>query len=60
YWEAPSDGVRSSVDAWQSQIDAIISGYIDRWNLPVYRVPQEYGEDHRNDYILEIISIGIG
>ena len=60
YWDAPDDGVRSSVDAWQSQIDAIISGYIDRWNLPVYRVPQEYGEDHRNDYILEIISIGIG
>lgn len=56
YWDAPKDGVRSASEAWQSQIDAIIAGYILRWNLPVVEVPQDLGEDIRNDFILESIS----
>ncbi len=53
YWDAPDDGVRSSMDAWQSQIDAIIVGYIVRWALPVIEVPQALGEDYRNEFILK-------
>ena len=56
YWQAPSDDVRSSVDAWQSQIDAIIVGYSVRWNLPVVEEPQGQGEDVRNEFIMNAIN----
>lgn len=53
YWEAPSDGVRSPVDSWQSQIDSILVGYIVRWKLPVIEVPQMDGENERDNFILK-------
>jgi hypothetical protein len=53
YWEpAEEDGVRSNKKAWQSQIDAIMVGYIVRWNLPAVWVPQDRGEDYRNEFVL--------
>jgi DNA polymerase III delta prime subunit len=52
YWVAKDDGVRQNSWAWQSQIDTIIVGYLNRWNIPVTVVPQEFGEDHRNEFIL--------
>ncbi len=56
YWNAAPDGVRSNVDAWQSQIDALITGYILRWNLPVIEVPQTLGETGRYDFIMQVIN----
>ena len=56
YWEADDDGVRSSVDAWQSQIDALLTGFIVRWGLPVVEVPQRRGEVGRSDFILDYIE----
>lgn len=52
YWTPDSDGVRSTSLAHQSQIDAIIVGYIQRWNLNVVEVPQTRGEDVRADFVL--------
>jgi hypothetical protein len=52
YFTPDSDGVRSSNLAHQSQIDAIIVGYIQRWNLNVAEVPQTRGEDVRADFVL--------
>lgn len=52
YWTANADGVRSTSLAHQSQIDAIIVGYIQRWGLNVAEVPQTRGEDVRADFIL--------
>jgi len=51
YWEPRADGVRSAKEAWQSAIDAIIVGYVLRWNLPVIEVPQTEGQDIRNNFI---------
>lgn len=56
YWEAAPDGVRSESQAWQSQIDAIMSGYILRWDLPVVEVPQTLGVEQRNEFILETLE----
>ncbi len=56
YWEADGDEVRSSVRAWQSQIDSILVGYAMRWNLPVIEVPQMEGELFRSDFILSCIA----
>jgi hypothetical protein len=56
YWEVADDGVRSSVDAWQSQIDALIVGYISRWQLPVTVVPQTDGEAARNEFIRMVLD----
>lgn len=55
YWSPTPDGIRSDVYAWQSQIDAIIVGYIRRWKLPVHAVPQTRGEDERNEFIYSVI-----
>lgn len=53
YWfPEVEDGVRSTRKSWQSQIDAIMVGYIHRWNLPVVVVPQDRGEDYRNEFVL--------
>ena len=52
YWQAEDDGVRSTKAAWQSQIDAILVGYVMRWNLPAVFVPQDRGEDYRNEFVL--------
>ncbi len=56
FWEARSDGVRATNLAWQSQIDALITGYIMRWELPVTVVPQMQGEDVRNEFVLSRIK----
>ena len=56
YWEADDDSVRSSVRAWQSQIDSILVGYAMRWNLPIIEVPQTNGELFRSDFILGCIA----
>lgn len=56
YWfPEKEDGVRSTKLAWQSQIDALMVGYIVRWNLPVIEVPQTLGPDYRNEFVLEAI-----
>jgi len=53
YWEPEeSDGVRSDLQSWQSQIDAIMVGYLVRWNLPAVWVPQTFGADYRNQFVL--------
>jgi len=56
YWFAPSDGVRQDSHAWQSAIDAIIVGYIQRWRLPVLEVPQVNGPQDRTDFVVRKIS----
>ena len=53
YWTANSDGVRQDRHSWQSMIDAIITGYIIRWNLPVIEVLQTDGQDARNKFVLD-------
>jgi hypothetical protein len=55
YWQPESDGVRSELMAWQSQIDAIMVGYIVRWNIPIIEVPQTQGVDYRNEFIRDQI-----
>lgn len=57
YWHAADDGVRSASEAWQSQIDALLVGYIMRWNLPVIEVPQTLGEDYRNNFLFSKIEL---
>ena len=54
YFDAPADGVRSPIEAWQSQIDALLVGYVFRWGLPVITVPQTFGGEHeRDNFILK-------
>jgi len=55
YWTPKSDGVRQDLLGWQSQIDALMVGYILRWGLPVIEVPQTLGEDYRNEFVLNSI-----
>jgi hypothetical protein len=55
YFEAEGDGVRRDLQSWQSMIDAIMVGYIMRWDLPVVEVPQTEGIDARNQWILRHI-----
>lgn len=54
-WHAEGDGVRQDLQSWQSQIDAIILGYLGRWNVPAYIVPQHQGADKRNQFVLDTI-----
>ncbi len=56
YWHAADDGVRSASEAWQSQIDALMVGYIMRWDLPVIEVPQTLGEAYRNAFLISTIE----
>jgi hypothetical protein len=60
YWFAEGDGVRQDSYAWQSSIDAIIMGYIIRWNLPVFTVPQTDGENARNEFVLNVLAETVG
>lgn len=53
YWFAEGDGVRQDHHSWQSAIDAIIVGYINRWRLPVFEVPQIGGAEARNKFIID-------
>jgi hypothetical protein len=55
YFKPEEDGVRSNVVAWQSVVDAIIVGYVLRWNLPIIEVPQTEGIAYRNQFILDKI-----
>lgn len=55
YWTPKSDGVRQDLLAWQSEIDAIMVGYIFRWDLPATSVPQIKGPEYRNNFILKTI-----
>lgn len=56
YWfPENSDGVRQDHYSWQSAIDAIILGYIQRWRLPVVEVPQINGEAARGDFVLNTV-----
>lgn len=54
-WQAPPDGVRQELQSWQSQIDAIILGYLARWDIPAFVVPQTQGADERNEWVLNRI-----
>jgi hypothetical protein len=56
YFKPEEDGVRSNVVAWQSAIDAVIVGYILRWNVPIIEVPQTKGVSGRNKFILDRIN----
>jgi hypothetical protein len=47
YWAPAADGVRSEVRAWQSAVDALIAGYIQRWRLPVKEAIQLDGREAR-------------
>lgn len=38
-FDPPQDGVRNARKAWQATVDAILMGYLKRWNLPYIRVP---------------------
>jgi nicotinamide riboside kinase len=58
FWMADGDGVRQDKWAWQSQIDAIIVGYLHRWGVACTTVPQIGGVDHRNEFIKQHI-IGV-
>lgn len=52
YWNVQtSDGVRQDAPGWQSAIDALIVGYIRRWNLPVIQVPQTQGKEFRQAFV---------
>lgn len=51
YFKGEPDGVRSERDAWQSAIDALLVGYLLRWQLPVTEVPQLYGPEHRLEFV---------
>jgi hypothetical protein len=55
FWTGETDGVRQDHSAWQSAIDAIITGYCVRWNLPVVQVPQTAGIEARQEYIIKAI-----
>lgn len=57
YWfPEKGDGVRQDSHAWQSAIDAIIVGYIQRWRLPVIEVPQVNGPEGRTDFVVRKVS----
>lgn len=55
YWFEPGDGVRQDHHSWQSAIDAIILGYIQRWELPYYEVPQT-DMFARFDAVMEVVN----
>lgn len=56
YWLPENeDGVRQTRLSWQSQIDAILVGYLNRWGIPAIIVPQTQGADVRNQFILNTI-----
>ena len=50
-----SDGIRQDRMSWQSQIDAIIVGYLHRWGIPAIIVPQMEGIEGRNEFIKKTI-----
>jgi len=56
YWFEKGDGVRQDHHSWQSAIDAIILGYIQRWDLPVMEVPQMEGRLGRYNAIMEDVT----
>lgn len=58
YWFQKGDGVRQDHLSWQSAIDAIIAGYIKRWNLNVYEVPQIYGKEVRAQFVYNTVVSG--
>lgn len=49
------DEVRQDLMSWQSQIDAIILGYLYRWAIPATIVPQTQGAEIRNEFIKKMI-----
>lgn len=49
-FEAPEDGVRSSSQAWQSQIDSIILGHLHRWKVDCHVIPKGF-EDDINEFV---------
>jgi hypothetical protein len=51
-WQAEGDGVRQDLQSWQSQIDALIVGYLARWVPNIHVVPQDTGADSRNMFVL--------
>lgn len=55
FWKAPPDGVRQDNPAWQSAIDALILGYLVKWNIPAVAVPQDKGELARVDFVIDQI-----
>ena len=54
-WRADGDGVRQTMSAWQSTVDAIILGYILKWNLPAVAVPQTEGPIKRAEFISDYV-----
>jgi ABC-type glutathione transport system ATPase component len=55
YFDVESDGVRQDKQAWQSMIDAIMVGYLHRWQVPAIEVPQTQGPEFRNQFIMNHI-----
>jgi hypothetical protein len=60
WYPATSDGVRSDKYAWQSSIDAIITGYCVRWNLPTITMPQDVDQDYRYGFAKHVVSERLG
>lgn len=58
-WTPPSDGVRQDLQSWQSQIDAIILGYLVRWDIPAFPVPQDGNADGRSNFIITKVFGGV-
>jgi len=58
YWFENGDGVRQDHQSWQSAIDAIIVGYIHRWNLSVFEVTQTNGAVYRTQHVINTIKGG--
>ena len=56
YWFEKGDGVRQDHQSWQSAIDAIIVGYIHRWHLNVFEVPQIHGKEFRAQYVINTVK----
>jgi len=49
------DRVRRDLMSWQSQIDSIILGHLNRWSIPAIVVPQTQGPEVRNKFIKKMI-----
>lgn len=48
-FEPKQDGVRNARKAWQATVDAILTGYLKRWNLSYLRVPYDTKEKRAAD-----------
>ncbi len=58
YWFEKGDGVRQDHYGWQSAIDAIIVGYLQRWDITFLEVPQTEGREERNSFVMREIQHG--